>query len=125
MAQNYVESGKQITVALGSGETGVAVGELYKVGLQIGVVLSLTRLGQTVMNNVASAEGDIAVVALEGVFTVPKATSLAIAVGDILYYDVADANLNKTATDNFFAGFAHEAAGSAATTVKLRLCQSK
>ncbi len=124
MAQTYVESGDQITVTLGSGETAFASGKMYKVGAQVGVILSLTRLGQTVFNNVASAQGDIAVVALEGVFTVAKATSLAISVGDALYYDATNAVVNKTASGNTFAGFAHEAAGSAATEVKMRLWQS-
>ena len=121
--QNFVESGDQITVTLGSGETGFASGKLYKMSAIVGVIVSLTRLGQTVMNNVASAAGDIAVVALEGVFTVPKATSLAISVGDALYYDATNLVVNKTASGNTFCGYAHEAAGSAATTVKLRLFQ--
>jgi predicted RecA/RadA family phage recombinase len=121
MAQNFVESGDQITVVLGSGETSFASGKLYKIGAQVGVMLSLTRLGQTVFNNVASAEGDIAVVALEGVYEVTKDTPLVISVGDALYYNASEANLTKTAAGNTFCGFAHEAAGSSATTVKVRL----
>jgi predicted RecA/RadA family phage recombinase len=121
MAQTYVESGDQITVVLSSGQTAFASGKLYKVGAQVGVILSLTRNGQTVFNNVASAEGDIAVVRLEGVLTVTKDTPLVISVGDALYYNASEANVTKTAAGNTFCGFAQEAAGSSETTVKLRL----
>lgn len=123
MAQNYVESGDQVTVVLSSGQTAFASGKLYKVGSQIGVILSLTRNGQTVFSDAASAENDIAVVALEGVYEVAKATGVAISVGDRLYYSTSNANLSKTATGNTFAGFAQEAAGSSATVVKVRLVQ--
>lgn len=124
MAQNYISSGDQVKVVLTSGQTGFASGSAYKVGTQVGVILSLTRGGQTVMNDVASAEGDIAVVALEGVFSVPKEAPLVIALGDRLYWDATAGKFTKTATANTFAGFAHEAAGSADTTVKIRLVSS-
>lgn len=121
MAQNYISSGDTVTVVLTSGQTGFKSGDMYKIGGQVGVILSLTRNGETVFNNVASAEGDIAVVALEGIFDVAKATPLVINLGDAVYYDVADEEVNKSSSGNTFAGFCVEAAGSSATTVKVRL----
>lgn len=59
--------------------------------------------------------------AVTGVHTVPKATSLAIAAGDVLYWDVADAEVNKTAASNYRIGVAAELAASNDTTVSIRL----
>jgi len=121
--QNYVESGESIVVTLGSGETTFASGKAYKIGVTVGVISSLTRNGQTVMSDAASAQGDVAVVKLKGVYTLPKATSLAITQGDALYWDNTNKVLNKTASGNTFAGFAHASAASDATTVLCNLRQ--
>lgn len=121
MAQNYIDSGHTVTLVLTSGQTGFKSGDMYKIGGQVGVISSLTRNGETVFDNVASAAGDIAVVALFGTYSVPKATPLVISLGDAVYYDVAGTNVNKSSSGNTFAGFCVEAAGSSATTVKVRL----
>lgn len=118
--QNFVCCGDTIDVTLGSGETGYASGKMYPVGAQIGVITSLTRAGQTVFANQASAQGDIAVVMLEGVFTVPKASG-AITLGAKLYYDATNKNLTTTASGNTFAGYAYTAQQSGDTTVQVRL----
>jgi len=123
MAGNYKREGDSVRVVLTSGQTGVAVGEGYKIGSQVGVVLSLTRSGQTVFNNVASAEGDVAVVALEGVFAVAKASG-ALTLGQKLYWDNTAGNVTGTGSGNTFMGFADVAAASDATTVDIRLVQS-
>jgi len=56
-----------------------------------------------------------------GKVTLPKAAPLTIAVGDIVYWDVADGNLNKSASGNTMCGFCIAAAASADTTVDIFL----
>jgi len=124
MAANFIESGKQIKYILGSGQTTLASGKAVKIGVTVGVILSLTRDGATVMNNVASAQNDVAIVSYEGVYELPKATSLVITMGDALYWDDTNKVLNKTASGNTFAGFAHASAASDATTVYCNLRQA-
>lgn len=109
-------------VTLGSGETSFASGKLYLVGAMVGVITSLTRAGQTVFANQASAQGDVAVVRFEGVYTVPKASG-AITLGAKLYYDSTAKNLTTTASGNTFAGYAYTAQQSGDTTVQVRLWQ--
>ena len=118
--QNYICEGETLDVVLGSGETTYASGKIYPIGAVIGVIASITRAGQTVFSNVASAEGDVAVVRLEGVYTLPKATG-AITLGQRLYYDATAKNLTTTATANNFAGVAYKSALSGDATVQLLL----
>lgn len=120
MARNHIAPGNTITVVLTSGQTGYQAGEGYKVGSQLGVIMSLTRDGKTVMNNVASAAGDQAVVALCGVWELPKASG-AFTVGQRLYWDNTELELTGTATGNTFAGFAFAAAASDDTTAQVNL----
>jgi len=119
--QNYICDGSDITVSLGSGETAVKSGDAYKIGDQVGVVSSLTRNGQTVFDNQASAENDVAVVKLTGVYELPKEAPLVIDLGDRVYWDDTEKEVTKTAASNTFMGFAYAAAVSAATTVQVRL----
>lgn len=55
----------------------------------------------------------------------PKSTAVAAAVGDVYYFDVADGNVNETATDNFKVGICVEAAAQAATAVLIELGENK
>lgn len=120
--QNFISNGKTIDVTLGSGETSFASGKLYLIGAIVGVITSLTRAGQTVFSNVASAQGDIAVVSLEGVYTLPKATG-AITIGAKVYYDATAKNLTTTSSGNTFAGYAYAAALSGDTTLPVLLAR--
>lgn len=121
MLTNFKGSGEQLDVTLGSGETGYEVGDPYLVGgTLLGVITSLTRAGQTVFNDVASASGDVAIVVVKGVFAVPKATGV-VAQGDRLYWDVSEDEVTTTAAGNIFAGFAHAAAAENAATVDILL----
>jgi predicted RecA/RadA family phage recombinase len=120
MAQNHISDGNTIEVALTSGQTGFKVGDVYEKGALCGVILSLQRDGQTVFNDVASAEGDIAIVATSGVFEVTKEAPLVIGQGDALYFDASAGEVDKTNT-NTPIGFAFAAAGSADTVVQVLL----
>jgi len=56
-----------------------------------------------------------------GVCLVPKAAGAAWAVGDKVYWDVADAEFNKSSAGNTLAGVAVAIAAEAATTGYVRL----
>ncbi len=120
MAANYVQHGERIEVTLGSGETAVASGKGYLIGGMFGVVVALTRNGLTVFSNQASAQGDVAVVALEGVYTLPKATG-AITLGAKVYWDNTAKNITTTSSSNTFCGYAWTAQASGDTTVQVKI----
>jgi predicted RecA/RadA family phage recombinase len=120
MAQNHIHPGGTIEVTLGSGETALKVGDGRLVGSMFGVILSLTRAGQTVFSNQASAQGDIAVISLQGVYAVKKTNPLVINLGDKLYWDNTAKELNKTNT-NTFVGYAYAAAANTDGTVQIKL----
>jgi predicted RecA/RadA family phage recombinase len=87
--------------------------------------------GDIIVSNgqVLVAEGDYAQ-DVEGIYTFkgpvefPKAGSLALAVGDKAYFDVADGNVNATATDNTLCGIVIEAAADADTVVLIELASN-
>lgn len=90
----------------------------------------VVRTGATGMIGVALddiAATEAGPVQIEGVFTLPKATGSvnAMAVGDIVYWDVADGNCQKVASANVKAGICVVAAVAAATTVQVKLIPSK
>lgn len=120
MAQSFINPGDRFEATLVSGETTLRAGNGYLVGGMFGVITSLTRNGQTVFTNQASAPGDIAVLALEGVFSLPKATG-AVTVGAKVYWDNVAKNVTTTVGSNTFIGYAWQAQASGDTTVQVRL----
>lgn len=108
MAKNHVQPGAIMPWTNGTGSD-VSSGDVVLVGTRVGIALGDIADG---------AEGQVAITE---VWEVPKAAPLVIDQGDLVYWDAADGNVNKTATDNTLAGFAFEAAVSAATTVKVKL----
>lgn len=107
MAQNYIQDGDVIEITAGATITS---GQMVKAGVLVGVALG------------SAASGEKVRIALEGVFTLPKASG-GITVGAAVYHVAADNNLSTTASGNTFAGHAVEAAASGDATVKVRLCQ--
>lgn len=87
----------------------------------MGVISFLSRNGNTVFTNQASAPGDIAIVKLEGTYACPKATGQAWAQGALLYWDNTAKNFTTTVSTNTLAGHAESAALSADTTGAIRL----
>lgn len=120
MAQNHITDGSRIEVTLGN-ETTLAAGKGRLVGSMFGVILSLTRNGQTVFSNQASASGDVAVIALSGVFTLPKTNPLVINLGAKLYWDDTNKVVTTTVGSNVFVGYAWTAAASTDGTVQVKL----
>jgi predicted RecA/RadA family phage recombinase len=107
----YVEPGLILNYTTG---TPIAAGDVVKIGPIVGVV----QRGVTAAD---IALGRRATVYVAGVVTMPKAAPLAISQGDAVYWDVADANVNKTLSGNTFCGHAFEDAASAATSGQVRL----
>lgn len=114
--KNYVQKGNVISYTLGSGETTLASGKAVKIGGLVGVIASLARNGQTVFDNQASAQNDVAQVQLEGVFTLPKTTGEAWTQGAKVYWDNTAKSVTTTASGNTAMGYAWDAYSSGATS---------
>lgn len=109
MAQNYIQPGNMLEVIAPTG--GLKSQAIVVVGLLVGVALG------------DAAEGETCEVAMEGVWEVAKTTGAAWVQGDKLYFDPTAKSFTKTSTDNKVAGYASEAAVSAAATGKILLKQ--
>lgn len=108
--KNFVSDGKTITITAGGAITS---GDLDELGNMMGVA----------QNDAAS--GESVVYAIEGVFTVTKATGTAWAVGDKVDFDSSAGNstvgLTPAAGDVADYGVCMEAAASGATTGIVKL----
>jgi predicted RecA/RadA family phage recombinase len=104
--KKYSQKGDIVTVPA---PAAVVSGKLVVIGSLIGIAQK------------AAANAEPVPLVTEGVFEYAKAGSLAIAVGDKLYYVSANDHLNKTASGNTLVGIAVEAAATDATTVKVKL----
>ncbi len=107
MAKNYVQPGEHITVTAAADTTS---GDLVVIGDLVGVALGDALTSQPL------------VLALKGVFTLPKLNTEAAAVGDILHTDAAAIPLRATPpVSPITAGVCIEAAADVATSVKCLL----
>lgn len=107
MAKNHIQEGNIMTWTNGTGAA-VASGEVVVVGTLIGVATGAIAAGAT---------GELAIAE---VWELPKEAPLDIAQGDLVYWDDANNNIDKTNT-NVLAGRAFATAASAATSVKVLL----
>ena len=101
MAQNFVQTGDvidHVAAAILTSGTPILIGSI------VGVPLADAAIGETVS------------VALEGVFTLPKATGTAWAIGDKLYWDDTAKKFTKTSGSNTPSGYAAAAAASGDAT---------
>ena len=105
--KNYIQHGEVITITAGADITG---GSMVVVGSLVGIAVRDIANG---------ANGEVS---LEGVYEVGKEAD-DIAIGAKLYYKSSTGTVTTTATSNTFAGYAFAAAGTAATTVQLKLAQ--
>lgn len=110
MAKNYLQKGDTIkltgTTAFSSDDP-VAVGNLFGVAQADSIDLDGTNYDTEV--------------GVEGVYELAVASALVVAIGDPLYWDVADGELNDDATNNQFVGIATQVSGNGDTTVGIRL----
>ena len=67
------------------------------------------------------ANGTTGAVSAEGVFSFPADTSLAITIGDNVYYHTTTLSINKTSTNGVLAGFATCAKTSNGTSVDVKI----
>ncbi|MBE7413847.1 MAG: DUF2190 family protein [Deltaproteobacteria bacterium] len=109
--KNYKETGERIQYANSSGST-ITSGTAVLVGSRLGV-----------------ATGDIAnnttgILAMNGVFNLPKLSTDVVTQGAKLYWDDTNKRLTLTSTSNTFAGYAHKAAGNGVTTVDIVISMS-
>lgn len=102
-----VSDGANMTIAAPTG--GVTAGDGVLIGGAFGVALETAA--QTVNFTLQT----------KGVFSLPKPTTLVISKGDVLYWDVADGEVNKTAADNYRVGVATTAAANPSSTVSVKL----
>jgi predicted RecA/RadA family phage recombinase len=107
MAQNYVQEGDMITVE--AAPYALKGGDPALVGSLFGVAVS------------DAASGTEVVLGVFGVWTLPKVAALAIAVGDVVYWDDTLKLVDKTATANTRIGVAVTAAANPSPTVNVRL----
>lgn len=105
--KNYVQPGAAIDVVTPSG--GYTAGNFYVVGVLAGVA-ALTSL-----------EGADNVLHTDGVFTLPKETGQAWAIGDQLYWDAGNSRFTKTAGENISRGVAAAVAASGDTTGNVKI----
>jgi predicted RecA/RadA family phage recombinase len=106
MATNFVQPGETLTLAAPAdvlSGAGVLIGSIF--GIAQGDALS----------------GALVDITTEGVWTMPKVSALAIAVGDVLYWDNTAKLVNKTASGNTRIGLAVSAAANPSATVRVRL----
>lgn len=103
---NYIQKGHLITLtapyAVNSGGAAL-VGSIF---------------GVATVNVASGAQADFSV---DGVFTLPKTSALAISVGDLLYWDDTNKVVNKTSTSQKLIGVAVGAAANPSPTVDVRL----
>lgn len=104
--RNYLQRGDTLDIVAAAA---VASGDVVIAGSIIGV------------SNVKAAIGETFALDVVGVFTLPKVSALAIAVGDKVYWDSAAKVVTKTAASNTLLGVATTAAANPSATVNVRL----
>lgn len=104
--RNFVQRGDTLDITAAAAVTSGAV---VVAGSIIGVSNTDAAIGETFALDVV------------GVFNLPKVSALAIAVGDVLYYDAGTKLVNKTASGNTKIGVAVTAAANPSPSVNVRL----
>lgn len=107
MATNYVQEGDVLILAPGAN---VAAGEGYLFG---------TGLFGIAVNDVQS--GVAGAFVTEGVWTLPKTSALAIAVGDRVFWDATNKVVNKTSAAQQCIGIAVSTAANPSASVNVKL----
>jgi predicted RecA/RadA family phage recombinase len=105
--KNYIQEGSIIAVTAPTG--GVISGEGLIVGSLFGAALH------------SAAEGESLEVATDGVYRLPKASTVVLAIGTRVAWDNSAKNINVLGTGRFPVGIAAEAAGNGITSVAVRL----
>ncbi|MEK6531263.1 MAG: DUF2190 family protein [Deltaproteobacteria bacterium] len=104
--KNYIQTGESLEYTAGANITS---GSGVLVGKRLGVAAT------------DIANGSKGVLAMRGVFSLPKLSTDVVAQGDELYWDDTNKRLTLTATSNTKAGYAAKAAGNGVATVECAL----
>lgn len=104
--KNFVQPGVNLTLPA---PADVASGDVVILGSILGIA------AETVLSG-----ADVDVVT-KGVFTLPKVSALAIAIGDVVYFDAATKLVNKTSSGNTKIGIAVTAAANPSGFVNVKL----
>ncbi|WP_140986815.1 DUF2190 family protein [Asticcacaulis tiandongensis] len=104
--RNYVQRGHSLTIPA---PADVLSGGIVIVGELIGVANGDAKTGDSV---------DVDTV---GVYVLPKVAALAIAIGDLVYWDSTNKLVTKTASGNKKLGYAVTAAANPSAVVNIRL----
>jgi predicted RecA/RadA family phage recombinase len=104
--KNHVQRGDTLTIPA---PAAVLSGGVVVAGAIVGVA------------NGDAASGAPVDVDVTGVFKLPKVSALAIAAGDVVYWDGAAGLVTKTASGNSKLGYATEAAANPSASVNVRL----
>ena len=106
--KNYVQKGETLTLAA---PDVVTSGQIVAVGALIGVAAG------------DAASGDDMDLVTEGVFTLPKTSTDAVAVGDLVYFDATNGvvTLDDASGANTLVGIAVTAAGNPSASVNVKL----
>ena len=107
MAKNYIQPGRVLTVPAPTG------GALSGAPVLIGTLFGVAQHD--------AAQGQDLEILTEEVVELPKATPLAIDLGDRLFWNAGDGVLDKTATAQLCVGVAVLPAASADGTVRVKL----
>lgn len=101
----YIQKGNTIDY---TATAAIAAGDVVSLGSRIGVAAGDIPAGA------------VGALSVEGVFEIDKTASLAIAVGDAVYFNAASKTVTKTNTD-VPAGWAVAAAAAADTVVRVKI----
>lgn len=107
--KNFIQEGERIDYTIPA-DTTIASGDVVVIGKLAGIAVS------------GGTTGDTIAVALEGVYELPKASSLTVAAGDQLFFDTTGKVVTKTATHKPL-GIAFRASASSATKVQVKLTE--
>ena len=103
--RNKIQEGRTLTLAA---PAAVSSGDIVEAGSIVGVA------------NISAAANATVTIETEGVFELPKDATVAIALGDVVYWDATAGNVNKDNTETKI-GYAVKAEVAAATKVRVRL----
>lgn len=103
----FIQKGNTIDYT-NSGSTKIAAGDVVSLTSRIGIAAG------------DIPAGEVGALAVEGVFDIDKAESLAVAVGDAVYFNATSKKITKTDTD-IPAGWAVAAALAADTVVRVKI----
>ena len=96
----------------------LALSPAADVATGVGYLFGVSLFGVAINTTANGASGEFVT---EGVVTIGKASALAIAVGDRLFWDAINKVVNKTATAQQCVGIAVESAANPSSTVVMKL----